>query len=155
MTNIVRLRDVIKNDLPVFYEHQLDPVATHMAAFPAREWDAYVAHWNKILDDSTLFKQTILYNEEVAGNIVSWVESGDQEVGYWVGREYWGKGIATSALASFLGQLTIRPLFAHVAIHNIASRRVLEKCGFTFLRHESNIVLGVAAEEYIMILDGN
>lgn len=153
MTNNVRLRDVIVNDLPVFYEHQLDPVAARMADFPVRERDPYMAHWAEILDDVSIFKQSILFNEELAGNIVSCVQSGDREVGYWIGREYWGKGIATSALSAFLSQVDARPLFAHVARHNIASRRVLEKCGFTILHEESNVVLGQPAEEYILILN--
>ena len=42
---------------------------------------------------------------------------------------FWGKGIATQALTDFL-KLESRPLHAHVAKTNIASIRVLEKCGF-------------------------
>ena len=45
-------------------------------------------------------------------------------------RKYWGKGIVTKALTEFLTNITERPLYAHVAKHNIASIRVLEKCGF-------------------------
>lgn len=51
-------------------------------------------------DDSVILK-TILFNGQVAGNIVSFVQSGEREVGYWIGKEYWGKGIATKALAAF------------------------------------------------------
>lgn len=31
---------------------------------------------------------------------------------YWIGKEYWGKGIATNALRGFLKHVTIRPLYA-------------------------------------------
>lgn len=55
---------------------------------------------------------------------------GDREGRYWLGREFWGRGSATEALSQFLGGVTTRPLFAHVAKHNVASRRVLEKNGF-------------------------
>src|SRR5918999_1935703 len=41
-----------------------------------------------------------------------------------------GQGIATAALAAFLEELDTRPLYAHVATHNVGSIRVLEKCGF-------------------------
>ena len=51
-------------------------------------------------------------------------------MGYWLGSDYWGKGIATQALRQFLQIDTVRPLYAHVAKHNLGSRRVLEKCGF-------------------------
>jgi RimJ/RimL family protein N-acetyltransferase len=131
MPNTILLRNVIVSDLPIFFEQQFDPVANQMAAFPARDREAFMAHWIKILADETNILKTILFDGEVAGNIVSWEQSGEQEVGYWLGREYWGKGIATRALLLFLEQVTIRPLHAYVAKHNLASIRVLEKCGFT------------------------
>jgi RimJ/RimL family protein N-acetyltransferase len=130
MTNAVMLRDVIDSDLPIFYEQQADPVANDMAAFPARDRTAFMVHWAKILRDETVTLKTIVFNEHVAGNIVSFVMSGEPQIGYWLGRNYWGKGIATQALAEFLQLIKTRPLYAHVAKHNIASRRVLEKCGF-------------------------
>ena len=74
---------------------------------------------------------TILLEGQVAGSIVSFAQSGKLQVGYWIGRSYWGQGIATKALSAFLGHVKARPLYAHVAKHNIASLRVLEKCGFT------------------------
>ena len=40
-TGRVRLRDVTEDDLPIFFDHQRDPVANRMAAFPARERDAF------------------------------------------------------------------------------------------------------------------
>ena len=104
-----------------------------------------MAHWAKIMADESVILKTILFDGQVAGNIVSWETSGEREVGYWIGREYWGKGIATKALLLFLGLVKIRPLYAHVAKHNVASRRVLEKCGFT--------VTGGDVEEFILKLD--
>jgi RimJ/RimL family protein N-acetyltransferase len=126
----VRLRDVTKGDLPSFFEHQFDPVANEMAAFTARDEDEFMAHWTKILNDDTVVTKTVLFDDRVAGNVVSFERDGEREVGYWIGREFWGQGIATKALLEFLGHVTARPLFAHVAKHNIASIRVLEKCGF-------------------------
>ena len=131
MIRDVYLRDVIESDLPIFYEQQLDPDATRMAAFPSRDREAFMAHWAKILRDETNTLMTILFNEQVAGNIVSWQQGSECEVGYWLGKEYWGKGIATRALTEFLNHVTQRPLYAHVVKHNLASIRVLEKCGFT------------------------
>jgi len=54
----------------------------------------------------------------------------EREVGYWIGREHWGRGVATAALAAFVAEVTERPLFAHVVNSNAGSIRVLEKCGF-------------------------
>ena len=133
MIEDVQLRDVIEDDLPIFFQQQLDPDATYMAAFPSRDRDAFMVHWKKILSDETLIKKTILFNGQVVGNIGSWQQSCKQEIGYWIGKEYWGKGIATKALSKFLVQIKVRPLYAYVAKHNIASIRVLEKCGFIII----------------------
>lgn len=139
------LRDVTESDLPIFYEQQLDPAATQMAAFPSRDRDTFMAHWtNKVLKNDANIVKTILFENQVAGNIVSWEQDGQREVGYWLGREFWGKGIATQALAEFLGIVKTRPLAAHVVKHNIGSLRVLQKCGF--------VVSGEDDEEIILEL---
>jgi len=131
MTNDVLLRNVTESDLPIFFEQQLDSDATTMAAFPPRDREAFMAHWAKILANNSVIVKTILFDGQVAGNIVGFEIDGKREVGYWIGKEYWGKGIATKALAAFLDHVQTRPLYAYVAKHNIGSRRVLEKCGFT------------------------
>ncbi len=141
----ILLRDVQRGDLDVFFEHQLDPDATRMAAFPARDRMAFMAHWRRILDDESVITKTILFRGAVAGNIVSFVQSGEREVGYWIGKEYWGRGVATQALSEFLGYVETRPLYAHVSRHNIASLRVLQRCGF-----ESS---GEGPEELILKLE--
>ena len=61
----VLLRDVTGADLPVFFEQQLDPEATHMAAFPARDRDAFMAHWTKILTNESVVTRAITVNGEV------------------------------------------------------------------------------------------
>jgi RimJ/RimL family protein N-acetyltransferase len=126
----VKLRNVQPGDLPFFFEHQLDPVALRMAAFTSRQRDAFDAHWAKILANDQVDKQTILLGEQVVGNIGSFDREGMREVGYWIAREHWGKGIATQALELFLQLVPRRPLFARVATHNLGSLRVLRKCGF-------------------------
>jgi RimJ/RimL family protein N-acetyltransferase len=121
---------VSEGDLPLFFEHQRDPEANRMASFPARNRDAFMAHWSRILADPGVLVQTILVNEQVAGNIVSWESEGRRLVGYWIGQAWWGQGVATAGLAAFLKRIRIRPLYAYVAKENIGSIRVLEKCGF-------------------------
>jgi RimJ/RimL family protein N-acetyltransferase len=124
------LREVTDADLPVFYEHQLDPVAVEMAGFPSRERDAFFAHWAKNRANPANIHRTIEVEGAVAGNVVSWQGDEGRLVGYWIGREHWGKGIATEALRRFLEEIPERPLYALVAAHNAGSIRVLEKCGF-------------------------
>jgi RimJ/RimL family protein N-acetyltransferase len=67
--------------------------------------------------------ETILAGGRPVGNIGCFGPAGEQEVGYWIGREHWGRGLATSALAAFLGEETVRPLYAHVVKHNVGSIR--------------------------------
>ena len=158
MKSDVLLREVTVEDLPIFFEHQLDSDANQMAAFPPRDRETFMAHWStKILGNETVIRKTILFKGLVAGNIVSWEQSGKQEVGYWIGKEYWGKGIATKALSELLIILKVRPLYAHVAKHNIASLRVLEKCGFTIIGEDklSSNSFDKEVEEFILSLEAN
>jgi len=137
MSNELLLRNVVNEDLPIFFEYQLDQGANYMAAFTARDptdQEAFLAHWHRILADKTNIIQTILFNRQVAGSVSSYEEEGKPEVTYWLGKEYWGKGIATRALKEFLAQKNqIRPIYARVAKDNLGSRRVLEKCGFKII----------------------
>lgn len=133
----VTLREVTQEDLPIFFEDQLDAEATRLAAFPSRERDAFMAHWAKIMSKGTNASgvlNTILADDTVAGNIVYWEAAGEPNIGYWLGKTHWGKGIASAALAQFLTKIEARPVYAHVAKHNFASIRVLQKCGFQLVR---------------------
>lgn len=126
----ITLREVTEADVEVFYGYQRDPIAARMAAFSPREKEAHLQHWARIQADETTVNRTILFGDEVAGSIGSWVQDEKRMIGYWISREHWGKGVATSALCKFVDLLDDRPLFAHVARRNLASIRVLEKCGF-------------------------
>jgi RimJ/RimL family protein N-acetyltransferase len=128
------LRPVEPGDLDTLFEHQRDPQSNRMAAVPARERPAFDAHWARILADESVIIRTIVWNGEIAGNVLSWPTPDERLVGYWIGREYWGRGIATRALVAFLSEVPERPLHAHVATSNLGSIRVLEKCSFTVSR---------------------
>ncbi|MGK2860095.1 MAG: GNAT family N-acetyltransferase [Thermoanaerobaculia bacterium] len=154
MTDEVLLRDVVEDDLPVFFEQQRDPAANEMAAFPARERAAFMEHWARIAGDATAGTKTVVFRGNVAGNVVSWVLEGERSVGYWLGREFWGQGIATRALAQFLQLEPARPLYARVAKSHIASLRVLEKCGFTICGETKDVSSesGVEVAELVLKL---
>ena len=147
----VRLRKVEPGDLPLFFAHQQDAEAAAMAAFTSRERAAFDQHWAKILADETGLIRTIVIasagsttsapDEHVAGNIVSWNSDARRELGYWIDRALWGRGVATAALSAFLHLEESRPLFAGVAKHNAASLRVLEKCGFTFAEDDDTHII--------------
>ena len=149
----ILLRDVTESDLLILFEQQLDPEATAMAAFPSRDRESFMAHWAKIMAYEKSIIKTILYDDQVAGYVLSWEMLGEREVGYWLGREFWGKGIATKALAEYVSIVTMRPLYAHVARHNVGSRRVLEKCGFTMIGEDTYTnPAGIEVEEFILKL---
>ncbi len=158
-TGDVQLRDVLEEDLPVFFDQQRDPAANRMAAFTAKDpadRGAFMAHWKRILGDPSVTMKTILFQGDVVGSIGTFVEdaSGRTEVTYWIGREYWGKGLATKALADLLVRLMVRPICARAARDNLASIRVLEKCGFTVIGYEREFAnaRGEEIEEVVLQL---
>ena len=138
------LREVREDDLDVFFEQQREPEGVAMAVFPAREREPFDAHWRRILATDSLVVRTIEVDGDVAGNVGSWEQDGRQLVGYWLGREFWGRGLATAALAEFVQELETRPLHAWVAASNAGSIRVLEKCGFVRVGEHTTDV-----EEYL------
>ncbi|MFF2448386.1 GNAT family N-acetyltransferase [Neobacillus sp. NPDC058068] len=156
MSNIM-LRNVVGDDLPIFFKHQQNREANHMAAFTSKDpgdWNSFITHWNKILTDKDIMEQTIIVENNVVGHISRFEQFGEPEVSYWIGKEYWGKGIATNALREFLKHVTIRPLYARAAKDNIGSLKVLERCGFTITGQDSGFsnARGEDVEEFILTL---
>jgi RimJ/RimL family protein N-acetyltransferase len=133
------LREVRDEDLGVLFEQWADPVAAHMAAFTAPDHmdrDAFERRWSRLRADETVVARVIVVDGEVVGTIGSWGAPDEREVTYWIGQSHWGKGIATAALDAFLTVERTRPLHARVAHDNVASHRVLEKCGFRVVATE-------------------
>ena len=118
---------------------------------------AFIERWTEIFSRPTVIARTILCDGEVAGDVVSFILEDRREVGYWLGRAYWGRGIATQALRLFLDAVTTRPLFAHAAKDNVGSIHVLKKCGFILVGEERSYATarGEEIEEVIMRLDAN
>jgi RimJ/RimL family protein N-acetyltransferase len=158
MTDL-RLRDVIESDLPIFFEQLLDADANYMAAFTLKnpaDREAFDAHWARIRGDPKILINTILVDTDVVGHVLSFEQDGQREVSYWVDKKLWGRGIATKALREFLHHDTRRPLNARAAKDNIASIRVLEKCGFVKQGEDKWFAnaRGAEIDECIFRLDG-
>jgi RimJ/RimL family protein N-acetyltransferase len=130
VTDGVALRLVEPADLPIHFEQQRDPASIAMSGAGGRDRTAFDEHWAKILADDDTLIRTVLVGDEVAGHVLSFERGGRREVGYWIARHHWGRGVATAALAAFLGEEQFRPLYAGVLPANLGSLRVLEKCGF-------------------------
>src|SRR2546427_4569349 len=134
-TTEILLCDVAETDLPTFFEHQRDAAANYMAAFTARDpadRDAFAALWKRILNDDTVVAKTVVFEGDVVGSVAKFVDNefGKPEITYWIGKEYWGMGFATKALSKFLRDIRARPIYSRAAKDNVASIRVMEKCGF-------------------------
>lgn len=134
----VRLRAVGVGDLTELFNFQEDPQALEMAVVFAKDFDAFVAHWERMLTDESVLARAIEVDGVLVGSISCFVMDGVDSVGYWIDRSHWGRGIASRALELLLGEVTMRPLHARVAASNLGSIRVLEKCGFKeYAREES------------------
>lgn len=129
----ITLRPTLESDLETLFQFQLDQEARYLAAFMSKESgdkEAYIIKHSHFLKDPSINTQTILVNGVIAGSIAKFVMEGDTEITYWIDKKFWGKGIATAALRSFLTIENTRPIFGRVAFDNIGSQKVLEKCGF-------------------------
>jgi RimJ/RimL family protein N-acetyltransferase len=153
----ITLREVEDADLENFFAHLQEPEAVFMAAFthedPADRGD-FDTHWARIRGLDSVIIRTVLYQGKVAGHVAGFLRGEDPEVTYWIGRGFWGKGLATAALAEFLGVWIRRPVYARVATDNRGSIRVLEKCGFQVHARERGFAhgRGVEVDESVMIL---
>lgn len=160
---MIALRRVADTDLRVFFAHQLDTEACRMAAFTAddpTDRAAFDAHWAKILAKGTVIVRTVVVRdaagaEHVAGHIASFTRGEAREVTYWIGREHWGKGVATRALKLLLEEDQTRPIHGRAAADNAPSIRVLEKCRFVEDRRERGFAnaRGEEIEEVVMMLE--
>lgn len=155
----VTLRDTVEDDLPTLFEQQRDPEAVAMAAFGAGDPDdraAFMERRIRFMADPSIINQTIVYNGEIAGIVALFEMFGHQQIGYWVDKPLWGKGIATRAVALFLEHIPQRPLYAHAAKDNLGSLRVLEKNGFVVIdeHNEFSERRGKDVVECVLRLDG-
>lgn len=153
----LHLRDVIDDDLDVLFELQRDPEANHMAAFTSADPDdrqAFDDHWARIRANDDVHIRVVEVDGEVVGSVLSFLEDGHREVSYWIGRFYWGKGIATEALRQFIADET-RPLHARVVQDNVGSLRVLDRCGFVVVGQSSGFAAARHSEvaEWLLRLD--
>jgi RimJ/RimL family protein N-acetyltransferase len=133
------LREVLPEDLPILFENQRDPDAVRMAATHPRDHETFMEHWKtNVIGNASVVARTVVHEGEVAGTANTFERDGRRLVGYFFGKNYWGKGIATQAVRDLLAVDTSRPLFAFVAKHNRGSIRVLEKNGFVQIEELPN-----------------
>lgn len=104
--------------------------------FPYSKQDAI--DWISDTNSNSLTKPNAV---ELDGHIVGCVsywphQPSGFEVGYWVGKDFWGRGVCTEALKRLMasdGFPVHHDTFAKVMAQNLGSQRVLNKCGFSLL----------------------
>ncbi len=112
-----------------------------MVGLPSRARDDFFDHWQKVMANPAIILRTILADDEIAGYLCSFVKEADErEVGYQLGRAFWGKGIATRALELFLPLIPYRPLYGVTPTHNIGSQKVLTRCGFVLVSEHEGLL---------------
>jgi RimJ/RimL family protein N-acetyltransferase len=126
------------------FDLQLDPESNRMAVTIPRTREAFDAHWEKALGDPRNTTRAILFDGEMVGYVSCFPMDGQDHVGYWIDRAYWGLGIASRALHLLLREVANRPLVATAATSNGASIRVLQKCGFVV----ESVRLSPASDRY-------
>lgn len=135
----VTLRPVTDDDLDALFLLESDVEGADMIAFLPREPGdraAFDAHWARVRSDAETITRVIEADGMFAGYAVSFFVDGERQVGYWIARELWGRGIGTAALFALVDELPERPLWGSTAADNIGSQRVLQNAGFVFDRVE-------------------
>jgi RimJ/RimL family protein N-acetyltransferase len=151
------IRPARESDLEAFYQQQLDLEYNRMTAFGSANPEdriAFMNHKHQILNDPACLFYAIELDLEPIGNIGSFFFDGERDLGYGIAKEHWGKGFATRAVQVFLLIENTRPLGARAAAHNLGSIRVLEKCGFAYVKTEHGFsdFLQTTVEEKIFSL---
>jgi RimJ/RimL family protein N-acetyltransferase len=99
----------------------------------------FISHQIMERDSGNAFIFAMKYNNTFVGacGLHNVTDDSGPELGYWVGKQYWGNGYATRATQLLIRfgfeQLHLSRIHAHAIESNSASRRVLEKSGFRFL----------------------
>jgi RimJ/RimL family protein N-acetyltransferase len=135
-TTRLKLRAPCRGDVKAIVRLASDRcVAENTARVPhpytADDAEQFVAAGNRQTGEATFI---IMLDGEPVGVCGVEAREGGAEIGYWLGRPYWGRGFATEAVRAVIdhafGNLGHDALQAGARVGNPASRRVLEKCGF-------------------------
>ena len=135
----IRLRPVVREDLEALYAMQSDPASNEMAGTKPRTREVFFSVWKLHFANPDINGCVIELEDgggrRVVGSIACFQavegDAGPRDcVGYWIAREWWGRGVASRALALFLERETRRPLHATAARSNVRNRA---RSRFTFV----------------------
>lgn len=162
----ISLRRPTWDDVPAIFEIVSDPAGNLMARTKPRTREAFMERWKVVLADPAINAQIIEIvpqgpgaaagAREFAGTISVFQPPGGtrHEIGYWIARPHWGKGIASRALEMFLEEERRRPLHATASMTNLASHRVMLKNGFRLVgryqSEESDRLMARETAEFVL-----
>jgi RimJ/RimL family protein N-acetyltransferase len=116
---------------------------------------------NHIKDDQPARNLAIVFNNIVVGNIGCKLQEDvyrkSIEIGYFVGEEFWGKGITTLAVDLFVDYLinNFQPIriYAEVFEFNKSSMKVLQKNGFFLesIRRKAAIKNNLIVDDFVWV----
>ena len=119
--NNKKIHDMLRDSFPYPY--------TEMAA---KQWIGIVENENPATNFAIEYKGLAIGGIGIIKQTDIFRKSA--EIGYWLGEKYWNKGIATISLKAMIEYsfktFDINRLFAHIFESNVASIRVMSKCGF-------------------------
>jgi len=147
-TNRLLLRRFTEDDASLLYELNLDPEVIRYTHDPIADAE----HAKKILRDVILPQYVLYHHGRWAVHLksdlefIGWCglkylsETNEVDLGYRFRKKFWGKGYATegglACIAYGFNQLNLRRIVARALPGNLASVRVLEKCGMKYLQEE-------------------
>lgn len=140
ITDRLVLRPPHEADIPDLVRHANDKALAAMLSsmpHPYRETEArnFINRWAPGAN-GVGYALTLAENGSFLGCASISAGSRGPELGYWIGRPFWGQGFATEA-AHALVDLMFRAtpsdtLHASCRVVNTPSRRVIQKCGFHY-----------------------
>ena len=144
ITQRLSMRQITQDDWPLFYELHTDPAVIDLCfdapdkASLLEKFKARLAPWSSHHQQWLSLVITERKTGEVLGITGFCLKEGVAEVGYLLRASAQGKGIGTESLQAVIdwakSDLGVKQFKAVVTEGNIASERVLEKCGFTLLQ---------------------
>ena len=150
-TKRLLLRKFTLDDAPVmFFNWANDPEVTKYMTWNHHknidETKAILSKWVEEYNNPKTIRYgiTLKNSGELIGGIdvVKFHDDGNPEIGYCLSRRYWNQGIMTeacTALLTYLGSIGYTRAYIAALVDNIGSNRVIEKCGFKFIKRETQV----------------
>ena len=162
------LRPWLESEAAILYKYASDPDIG-----PAAGWPPHTSVENSLEIIQTVFAAPETYavvlkhtGEPIGCCGIMFADSfhsadmkdGEAEIGYWLGKPYWGQGLIPEAVSALLWrgfyELSLNTIWCGYYDRNAKSKRVCEKCGFKYHHTNSDVIspLGDKRTEHFHIM---